>query len=88
MGWQTCHSSCIVRSRYLVRRGCFIHGQSLLSRFGLYYKADNLEDLKEKMNYMISNPKVLENMGNKARAFALKHNYSDYCSKLMDIILK
>lgn len=56
--------------------------------FGLYYKADNLEDLKEKMNYMISNPKVLENMGNKARAFALKHNYSDYCSKLMDIILK
>ena len=39
--------------------------------FGLYYKADNLEDLKEKMNYMISNSKVLENMGNKARAFAL-----------------
>ena len=53
---------------------------------GLYYKADDFEDLKEKMKYMISHPEVLENMGNKARAFALKHSYLDYCLKLMDII--
>ena len=55
---------------------------------GLYYKADDFEDLKKKMSYMISHPKELETMGNNARAFALKHNYLDYCAKLMNIISK
>lgn len=54
--------------------------------FGLYYKADNIEDLKNKMSYMMSNPQMLKNMGQKARSFAVRHDYKEYCLKLMNII--
>lgn len=54
--------------------------------FGLYYKADDLSDLKEKMQYMISHPQELETMGKKAREFAEHHDYVEYCRRLSDII--
>ena len=54
--------------------------------FGLYYKADDLSDLKEKMQYMISHPHELEVMGKKAKMFAEQHDYLEYCRKLFDIV--
>lgn len=55
--------------------------------FGLYYKADDLIDLKEKMQYMITHPHELEEMGKKARIFAEQHDYVEYGERLSDIIL-
>lgn len=54
--------------------------------FGLYYKADNLEDLENKMKFMISNPEKLKEMGQKARKFAVRHSYNEYCLNLLSII--
>lgn len=55
--------------------------------FGLYYKADDLEDLKKKMSYMISHPEELEIMGYKARSYAENHCYQHYCNTLLDILM-
>lgn len=55
--------------------------------FGLYYKADDVDDLEKKMKYMISHPKELEIMGIKARRFAENHSYLYYCNTLADILM-
>lgn len=54
--------------------------------FGVYYKADDLDDLKSKMQYVVSNPERLKSMGLKARQFAMRHDYKDYCKRLSNIV--
>ena len=56
--------------------------------FGLYYKAGDLTDLKDKISFMISHPQELECMGKRAREFAEIHSYRRYCNELYKIITK
>lgn len=49
---------------------------------GLVYKAGDLEDLKDKITQLISDPKLMKQMGGVSRKFAEVHDYNNYCKTL------
>jgi len=53
---------------------------------GTYYKAGDKDDLKAKMQVFISNPLKIKECGSRAREYALKHTYADYCKQLAEYI--
>lgn len=51
--------------------------------FGLCYEAESLNGLKEKIDFLTHNICLMKEMGKKARTFAEKNNYTQYCSDLV-----
>lgn len=53
---------------------------------GLTYKGEDVQSLKEKILFMTQHPEVMEEMGRRAREFALKNDYLKYCTDLYQIL--
>lgn len=49
---------------------------------GMVYKTGDLEDLKDKITQLISDPKLMKQMGGVSRKFAEVHDYNKYCKTL------
>lgn len=57
-------------------------------KIGKIYKSGDKEDLEEKLKFFIQNPNYIKEYGQRAREYALKHSYLDYCKQLQNFISK
>ena len=52
-----------------------------LEKFGFYFKNKDINDLKEKINYILNNPSVAAEVGNRAKQFVIKNYNWDIITK-------
>ena len=50
---------------------------------GLVYRAGDERDLSDKILYMVSHPQFCKSCGEKARQYAIKHDYKAYCRQFI-----